>query len=331
MKQSTLTPFFVFGGLAIIPPILYFFKFNGSLSDDSLKWAQFGSYLSGFYGLISFLMVAYSNRITWRQFASQNEDNLFFKLVEAYHGIINSVEIDFDGTKFKSHQVVKEIAEAFSEEMDLEAVKIAKEQLCEDPKFIDYLHGKILHAVCKSDIEKSPHVRDQFIQAMDNRVEFHERWEYLKYFLPQGSLDVNDALRAAGSVYFYNIPFERRSSAYQRASSNVLNNYGSFLDGYFRRSLALFDFAFHSPNRKRYKPLLDSMLTKNDKLILFYLSAYFAASGKICQSFPKMGVFDSLFEASDGLIDMPDEKKIRTEIDAIFGCQSDTSKQIKGR
>lgn len=91
-KSSQL--FFIYLPIAFIflMLLLYFFKFNGKLSDLSDDWGNFGAYFGSITGLLAFLGVIYTQFKSEERFEKLNvlntkrEDrDLYFKLTTIHN------------------------------------------------------------------------------------------------------------------------------------------------------------------------------------------------------------------------------------------------------
>lgn len=111
-------------GLVFIAPLgFYFYIFHGVISVDHSRWAEFGSYVSGIYGALAFLIIAYTTIITKKQFIIQNEDNIFFRLYESLQNRINASSLIIGEEKHTAQQVLKLVTNRFYEELSSNPLK----------------------------------------------------------------------------------------------------------------------------------------------------------------------------------------------------------------
>lgn len=71
--------FFIIGG--------YIWKFHGGLSEEHQRWGEFGDFFGAIVGLLAFIGVLY----TISQAKNQEEQSIFFQLLELYKDKVNSM------------------------------------------------------------------------------------------------------------------------------------------------------------------------------------------------------------------------------------------------
>ena len=214
---------------SILPLLFYFWQFHGSLVQDHLRWSEFGSYLSGVYGTLALIIVGYSTYLTRRQFKTQSEDSVFFKLFELLQNRIENSQISINEEVFTAQRSLKVIAERFQVELSNQCIEIARMLLCEEPENVAYVHyAKLFEAINGADyLETFAEDRDAFIQDIVAQGDFNDRWERLKDYIGsrgQEGSKIREALRATGSVNFYRIPFSKRQSYYVQALGNIMHD-----------------------------------------------------------------------------------------------------------
>lgn len=311
--------------LSAIPLGIYFFKFHGSLSKTHTAWGEFGSYVSGVYGTLAFLVLAYTTNITRRQFQIQNEDNVFFKLYESLQNrITNSSTVEGDSTH-TAHQTLKALANKFHEELSAQAIEIARLMLCKSPEQVADVHYmKIFEAIRGlRGFESFTEERDNFISDINGQSDFNARWEQLKFHIgSQGeeSGRLKEALRATGSVNFYKIPFTERRLHYVAVAQRLSAGHGEFLDGYFKNICFLLEFAAKSVNKATYLEFLKAQLTKYELIIVFYLVA--GRDGELgnMKNLRDLGVMDGLVAlgCQSLMIDFPSAEDLMYELENVF-------------
>ncbi|BCM25420.1 hypothetical protein [Methyloradius palustris] len=273
-KKSVLI---IFSILFTIPLVIYFYNFHGNFSSKQDDWGGFGSYISGFYGTLAFLVLVYTTRLTTKQFKIQNEDNVFFRLFDSLQARISNAQIISENQTYTAHQSLRFLAESFEKELSFESIGIAKNLLKSVPeKISDTQFLKIYEALKKDwNIESYEEFRAKFLADM-NKVTSSDKGEILKVYIGgfnQQSPKLIDALRSTGSVNFYRIPFSVRRHYYGIVAERLISKHGEFLDGYLKNICFLLEIASNSENENHYINFLKSQLTKYEIIILFYLIA----------------------------------------------------------
>jgi len=301
------------------------YNFDGPFSSEHSSWAEFGSYLGGIYGALAFFALVYTANITRKQFKTQNEDSVFFKLYDSLQNRISIASLSIDGEKYAAHQLIKVLTNKFYSELSEEAVEIARLLLAKTPQSISNTHyGKIFKAINGDDyFDTLIEDKNTLIEDINSQVDFNSRWEHLKYYLgsrgSEGS-SLKEALRATGSVNFYKIPFSERRSHYESVYQRLSLEYGEFLDGYFKNVKYLLEFANKSINKELYINFINSQITKYEHILLFYYIVGSEKNKKDKIIFLDLGVFDE-FLSSDHhrlMIDAPSKEIIKNELDSVF-------------
>ncbi len=317
----------VFIGISLfIPFVIYLFEFHGSISANHVRWAEFGSYLGGIYSTFAFLILAYTTNITRKQFKTQNEDNIFFKLYDSLQKrILNNSIKSNNITEHLAHQTLKIMAEKFYKNLEEQTIDVAKRLLCETPDDISNLHFTKIFEATKNNQSHSDvsEYKREFIKNINSQTDFASKWETLKHYIGTNdsmSENLRIALKHTGSVNFYKIPFFKRQQCYKRAVENLSYEYGEFLDGYFKSIRYLIEFADNSANRTLYIKFIKSQLSKYELIIIFYLFAGLENDSINKNKFHNSGILDGLLTMDCQLLilDTPSIETLRIEINNIF-------------
>jgi hypothetical protein len=311
----------------LAPTILYFAKFHNGLSDEHVRWGEVGSYLSGTYGSLALLVLAYTTYLTQTQFKRQNEDSIFYKLFDSLQYRIQSSSIVIDKNEFSAHNSLKYIVGQISKELSVEAVDIGRLLLCKDPKNVAIVHYTKLFEAIKGQkwIETFEEDHTSFISDIEAQGNFNDRWEKIKdYIGSRGaeSASIREALEATGSVNFYKIPFKDRQQHYSAALSRVMEEHGAFLDGYFRTILHIVEVAMASTNWMQYSRYAQSQLTRYEVVILFYMLVGRGEEVVGKENIKVFGLLNRLrtIDCQGLMIDFPSQAEIDREIGAIFAA-----------
>ncbi|HEY5580406.1 MAG TPA: hypothetical protein VIK56_04460 [Rhodoferax sp.] len=311
--------------LSAVPLGIYIFNFHGSFSTKHGEWGEFGSYVSGVYGTLAFLVLVYTTNITRRQFQIQNEDNVFFKLYESLQNrITNSSTVVGDATH-TAHQTLKALANKFHEELSEQAIEIARLLLCKTPEQIADAHFMRIFEAIRGlrFVESFTEERDNFISDINGQRDFNARWERLKIHIGsrgEESGRLREALRATGSVNFYKIPFSERRQHYVAVVRRLSDEHGEFLDGYFKNICFLLEFAAKSVNRATYLAFLTAQLTKYELIIVFYLIAGRDGELGSMKNLRDLGIMDGLVTlgCQSLMLDFPSDEDLRNELENVF-------------
>jgi len=324
-KDFSLLAKFGFVALAIFPVLLYVTNFSGGFSKDSSRWGEFGSYLSGVYGSLALAVLIYTTISSQNQFKRLNEDNIFYRLLDALHARILHNSISIDAGEISGYRSIKYIAELYNRELSQEAVKIARNLFYRSPESIDNVHfAKLFQLLYPSDyLANFESYRNNFIKQILER-NLDDRWELLKYYFGSSGFEtdqIKEVLRATGSVNFYKISFQDRQHHYSAVLERIMDGHGQLLDGYLETLLHIADVAKASSSRLEYARYLRSQLTSYEIVIIFYmLSGSDATRRQRSRTLYDLGILSRLQtnECLSLMIDWPDAEVIDRELAALF-------------
>jgi hypothetical protein len=307
---------------------------------DHEKWGSFGSYVSGIYGTLAFLVLAYTTDITRKQFKIQNEDNIFFKLCDSLENRITNSSVIVNDTQHIGQQALKAVTNRFHEELSMETIEIARLLLCTVPEKIATVHYMKLFEAIWSYLKlfeamKGHRYLDSYADDMENFINdinrqpnFNSRWDLLKNYIGSTNAiapNILDALRAMGSVNFYKIPFSERRLHYVNVVQRISNEYGELLDGYFRSVCFLLEFSASAVNKDIYVEYLKAKLTKYELIIIFYLVAGREDELDSMKYLLDFGIMNGLFKShcNSLMLDLPSNEELEYEIRNVFSDTHD--------
>lgn len=323
IKNALIALAVVIGG---IPIFLYFLIFQGNLSREHIRWGEFGSFVGGVYGSLSFLILAYSILITKRQFQKQSEDQVFYKLIDTFQNRITNSSLKAGGNIIASYSVFKHIVQYMYSELETECVGLGRRLLCKDTEQIaDMYCMKLFQAIKGTNYMETYEVdKEKFIQKLTSKDDFNHRWEELKFYIGSSgeeSQPVKEALETIGSVNFYKIPNKDREYCYVMAEERISNKYGDLIDGYLKNVEFILSYISTTINRKLYYDFFLSQLTRYELVLIFY----YLASGKVSKQFKldlktsKLldGILD--IDSRSLMIDFPSDECIKKELEYLLG------------
>lgn len=310
--------------LSAIPLGLYFINYNGGLSSLHVRWGEFGSFIAGIYGSLSFLVISYSLFLTTRQFEKQNDVQVFHKLLEMLQNRITSTNLIINRKSISSYGVFKHLCDCIYNELEIECVGLGRRLLHKKPTDIsDNCYMNLFRAINGDGfIDSYEADKADLIEKMISNKD-NQAWEELKLYL--GSCDnektgVADALRTIGSVNFYKVNFTDRRYCYEMVHQRLTEEYGDILDGYIRSLRFILSFTLASIDRDHYLKVLRSQLSRYELIVLFNC----LASGDVEEDFKEdvklSGLLNGLVNLDCRLImlDLPSEETIRAEIELVL-------------
>jgi hypothetical protein len=315
--------------VAIICCFPYWFV-SGSLINFSNS-GQIGDTIGGIMGpfiaivasaltFLAFWVQYEANQMQRKQFASQNIDQLFFRLMDSQNSRIINSSFVIDEKDIASYQLMEHLVKEFYSQIRFECRLLTRKLIVE--KYND-LPGLYYHKMFKAGgIPSDRYELEQitFIETM-YLYDVNERWEHIKnYFgsLRGESPEQIDALESIGSIAFYNVDFEDRQIIYNSAFQTLERKYGSFLDGYFKGGEYISDIIENADNRTLYLQYFISQMTKYEKILNFYYIASGKSSSKYLKFIENNKILDGMFEFNSLLTDLPSAEQIEAELKFIF-------------
>jgi hypothetical protein len=262
------------------------------------------------------------------QFQKQNEDSIFFRLLDTQNLRITNSAISVNGTEYSSFQLLEQIAKEALQNISSQTTTLARQLICENPESISRLHYLKMFELNAIFAENpSKHVHEIFDSLMTSFFDqmkeknFNERWEFIKVYFNSNTSESKeqlDVLRAIGSVQFYKIDFEKRKDIYGKMMENIDKTFGSFLDGYLKGWEFIAKYSSNSLNKTTYHEYIAPQLSKFDLIILFYYLGSGHATKSFCVFVLESNILNDLFKYNDLLIDLPSQDEIENEIGYIF-------------
>lgn len=329
-----------FGSFTVLFILVIIFIFTPFFSKfDFTKSGVFGDTIAGlsaaFIGSLGviFTFLAFwsqfqANQLQAKQFQKQNEDGIFFRLVDTQNLRITNSSIAVNAISYGSFQLLEQIVKNALQDITSQTAFLARQLICEDPEKITPLHYRKMFEL-NAIFSDNPtiHVNEIFDSLMGNFFEkmkgmkFNERWEFIKVYFNSSSSESNGQLRlltAIGSVQFYKIDFSKRLDIYDKTMQNIDKAFGSFLDGYIKGWEFIAVYCSNSLNRKTYHEFLSAHISKYELIILFYYLASGRATKPLCEFAQQANIFHNLPRYNDLLIDVPSELEIENEIENVY-------------
>lgn len=343
-NRSTANVLIVAGVFMLITSLLMFFVGPEFIQSKLQNWSiaergQIGDAFGGSVGPViawfaailtfaAFYIQYEANKEQRKQFERQNQDQIFFKLIESQElRVINSSFKD-DDKEIKSYQLLEYIVNAFKHNIDKQCISLGRRLLIEKPEAIEDLYLMEMFKLNmllnnEADIFITDHFSDMKKEFFEQilPLEKHDRGELLKiYFNSPGSEDFNqsEVLARIGRVHFYRISFDKRQTIYKNAFTDIELQYGSFLDGYLRGMEFIYLFASKSLNEDSYRAFLTSQLSKFEMIILFYYMASGYSNNEFISFVKKNNFLKNLHYYNSFLVDIPSRDQINSDLQCIY-------------
>ena len=263
--------------LLLLTPILYTQVYSG-VGFGNASSAQIGDTIGGvtapFIGLLGSILVYIAFKAQYRanqdiqqQFKQQNDDQLFFRMIDGLTHKISAHEVKIEADVFSSHQSLSRMAIQVKTTLGFYAEQINKELFIEEPTAFD----------------------DEFYQHLFSKIPMTRilvftTWEQFRSTFIKSSIEERNRIFTmlfdkTTPVTFhllghniYDIPFKFRERFYPKAFDKVYEDNAGFFDGYFSNIYYILRF-INSKNEEFYLEYFFHNLTSFEKVFIFYYCA----------------------------------------------------------
>ncbi|MEZ7514093.1 putative phage abortive infection protein [Flavobacterium frigidarium] len=259
------------------------------------------------------------------QFQRQNQDQLFFRLIDNLHNRITNYSFNTpEGTgqmEIKSFEVLSYLIKKFRREMYRECILFGRQLLAKIPEQIaENFFMKIINAnsvLKEHDIIKGIELRNEIIKI----AEFNDRWEFIKLYVDSHNYETpeqRNALQSIGTVYFYKTPLEMRYTIYQIVFENIYREFGGFFDGYFNSLKYVLNFIDNIEDNSFFVDYLKNNLTSYEKAFIFYYIASNRVSAEFKELIKKYDLISDLEQNNSFFVDSPSKEEFEKELHDIL-------------
>lgn len=259
------------------------------------------------------------------QFQRQNQDQLFFRLIDNLHNRITNYS--FNSTKdggqmeIKSFEVLTFLIKKFRREMYGECVLFGRQLLAKIPEQIaEKFYMEIINAnnvLKEQDKTKAFELRNQIIKIAD----FNDRWEFIKLYVDSNDYETpeqRNALKSIGTVYFYKTPLEMRYTIYHKIFENIYIEFGGFFDGYFNSLKYILKFIDAIKDNSFFVDYLKNNLTSYEKAFIFYYIASNKVNSEFKELIKKYDLISDLEQNNSFFVDSPSKEEFEKELNDIL-------------
>lgn len=274
---------FVVGNVFMLFPIVLT-KFSTIFSLDDEKSAFIGDAIGGItaplFGLLSSILVYAAfksqnkaNSLIQEQFIQQNEDQLFFRLIDSLNNRITTFTIKTGvEDQISGIQTLDILNRQIQDGYEFLLVKTAKQYFIYNPEQVSTLYFDELYKAnigvyeyngnmesFKTDFISRPLIEDSRNASRSNFIDNYDEDKKFKFYL-----------KKLGKEKFCNIDIEIRQQNYRNAFLKVYHNYQGFYDSYFNSLKYLIKYIQESGRREFYISFLVENLTPLEKVFIFY-------------------------------------------------------------
>lgn len=96
----------IFGLIAVIIMVVYFYQTGSDLADKNIDWGEFGSVVGAISGFIAFIGVLFTLRQNKQQFLNSEDRSVFFELLRIFISYrdtlrVKRIDWEYDSEKFQ--------------------------------------------------------------------------------------------------------------------------------------------------------------------------------------------------------------------------------------
>lgn len=275
-KKYLLAVIVIFIILELFPVVLYFYQFNGKLSNIQSDWGAFGEYFAGTFGtvisLLALIGLIYSIEITKRQFKSQSEESTFFNLLNLHVNKVNNLVLDEIHKGYNSFEQYRHLFEA---EVRKHLINDARFRYVKKPDAISN-RAATLFGRCMS--QKFPTITI-FQNFITQNYTTEEEKIVSQYLLNKKEEDRDETIKGAfgfpfpeevaEELYKIGLGYYMDYSLKEKAEF-LYNDYGQFFGHYFRNMHHILRYVKTTEKNEEYIKIYRSQLSRFELSALFY-------------------------------------------------------------
>lgn len=333
LTQKEKISFLIIGILICFLPYLFtrdfdIISFNDTGNIGDTIGGVTAPFLSFFGSILVFLALKAqidANEEIKLQFQKQNQDQLFFRLIDNLHNRITNYSFNIPEGKgqmeIKSFEVLSFLIKKFRNEMYGECTLFGRQLLAKIPEEIaENFYMRIINAnnvLKEQDIKKAIELRNEIIK-IDN---FNDRWEFIKFYVDSNNYETSEqrnTLQSIGSVYFYKTPLEMRYTIYHNIFENNYREFGGFFDGYFNSLKYVLKFIDDIKDNSFFIDYLKNNLTSYEKAFIFYYIASNRVSVEFKGKIKKYDLISDLEQNNSFFVDSPSKEEFEKELNDIL-------------
>lgn len=333
MKYIRVIAFWIPLFVSLIPLSIYFYSFQGALSSEHGRWGEFGSFYGGILGppiaLLAIIGLLWNLDITKKQFRRQNEDNIFFNLIELHNNKVQGISFEIEDKKWITGvQAFKKWIEEFNRIYDLESVRVARVEISRNTDRLtynayDFIWGKMTELHYAEGIFSGEEDKKNSIISLFN--ECSDPWELQKCLIGTDDIIKNNDTKSKsdveklimiGHVVIENSDNLFRINIIKYVNEKFYHDHGHVLGHYFRNIYYILRFIDESESSIKYSKIFRAQFSRYELTALYY-NALSALSGpEFIQLLLKYDILNGIYDSD--ICYFPDEKKRRGDLAFIL-------------
>jgi len=326
-SKTELRVFLGFAVILILLPILFTqdyitISFSKNTAELANNLAGIKAPFLSFFGSVLVYLALKSqiraNHEIKKQFEQQNQDYLFFRLVDTLHDRIKNYSIDNpdkNNFEIKSYGILSHLVVNFKKDIDNECIDLGRHLMTIKPELINVEYYARLLAEPHSAIKR--HEGKDLRDILINEHDTNKRWEIIKtYINGRGYENTHHAsmLKSIGHVYFYKCAFEDRSDIYHGVYQKNYQIHGSFFDGYFNNLKYVLKYIDNIKENAFYIDYLKSNITSYEKAFIYYYLASNDSTREFKDLISKFDFISDLQDFNSFFIDIPSREEFKNEV-----------------
>lgn len=264
-----------------------------------------------------------------RQFEKQNQDMLFFRLIDnlkertlSYSVFpVNSLNNTTDDEKeIQGVEATHFFVQRFKTLLNNQCLSYGKYLISKTPSLIDeQYYSRLEHVTSRRmerDFELGAKLKQTIIQISDD----NDRWEYIKSLGTHlyNYKEVNQVYIDIGSVYWYKTDFKKRKEIYSEVFSILFKDYGGYLESFLNDYRNVLIYVGSIEKNESYALQLRNSLTAHEKTIVFYFLSSLDNRAEEVILTKEFKVLDSLVGKSTFFIDLPSPEEFKRELNSLL-------------
>lgn len=313
-------------------------QFSTYFSLDNPQSAYIGDSIGGmtapFFSLLSCILVyaafkaqIRANQLIQDQFKEQNNDNLFFRLIDSMHNKVSMASLQEFNKEVSGQEGLYALNRQIRNRYIKELKKVGVEYMIEFPQEVNNdIYRELLK--CDNGIYINDENVQSFKESFIQRNAFEERFlmsreELIEKY--ESHSDFHKCLIKLGKDNFYKTFIERRWHVYQTVFEKEHEKHRGFFEGYFNSLKYLLSFIKNNDTDDKnnithpfYVNFLKENLTSIEKVLIFYYCASTKCDYTTKKLIKKYSILDGLENEIDLFIASTDSSVLKNDINKIL-------------
>ena len=295
----------IFGLIAVIIMVVYFYQTGSDFVDKNIDWGEFGSVVGAISGFIAFIGVLFTLRQNKQQFLNSEDRSVFFELLRIFISYRDTLRVKRIDWKYDSERFQWKITQ--------------HNEFCTPEKTYRQIYVELYHTFYLEIRRGIPRnfSKEEFAGRIISKNMSEEQW-MLRYSHLAAAIDNIYAEHRLGmyggkvtmrsvhlnsydylclnaiKIYLEQKNFKSIAEACTKAADHCFAPYKNQLGTYFRNAYYILEMASEFNSPKNYSKIFRAQLSKDELTLLFFNSFSSLSTPKTRELYLSADLFNNL-------------------------------------